>query len=36
VVRGAPEDRASLAPLLVARASKLLEWADDDSVWDIE
>jgi hypothetical protein len=33
---GRPEDRASLAPLLVARASKLLEWADDDSVWDIE
>ena len=33
---GRPEDRASLAPLLAARASKLLEWADDDSVWDIE
>jgi Domain of unknown function (DUF4826) len=31
---GRPEDRASLAPLLAARASKLLELADDDSVWD--
>jgi hypothetical protein len=29
---GRPEDRASLAPLLAARASKLLDLADDDSV----
>lgn len=31
---GRPEDRASLAPLLATRASQLLEWADDDSIWD--
>jgi hypothetical protein len=30
---GRPEDRASLAPLLAARAAKLLELVDDDSVW---
>jgi hypothetical protein len=30
---GRPEDRASHAPLLAARAAKLLELADDDSVW---
>jgi alpha-D-ribose 1-methylphosphonate 5-triphosphate synthase subunit PhnH len=30
---GRPEDPASLAPLLAARAAKLLELADDDSVW---
>lgn len=29
---GRPEDGASLAPLLAARAAKLLELADDDSV----
>ena len=30
---GRPEDWASLGPLLAARASMLLEWANDDSVW---
>jgi hypothetical protein len=30
---GRPEDRAALAPLLATRASVLLEWANDDSVW---
>jgi hypothetical protein len=31
---GRPEDWPSLAPLLDSRASMLLEWADDDSVWE--
>ena len=30
---GRPEDWASLAPLLDARASLLLKFADDDSIW---
>ena len=30
---GRPEDWASLAPLLEARATLLLEFANDDSVW---
>jgi hypothetical protein len=30
---GRPQDWASLAPLLDARASLLLEWVNDDSVW---
>lgn len=30
---GRPEEWASLAPLLDARASLLLEFAEDDSVW---
>ena len=31
---GEPEDWASLAPLLATRASLLVGWADDDSLWD--
>ena len=31
---GQPEDWASLAPLLETRASLLLEWANDDSLWE--
>ena len=31
---GRPEDRSSLAPLLGARATTLLTWANDDTVWD--
>jgi hypothetical protein len=34
---GRPEAWAALAPLLETRASMLLEWVSDDSVWeDIE
>jgi hypothetical protein len=31
---GRVEDRASLAPSLGTRASKLLALADDDALWD--
>jgi hypothetical protein len=31
---GEPKNWASLAPLLETRASMLLEWASDDSLWD--
>jgi hypothetical protein len=31
---GRPQDWPSLAPWLEARASILLEWANDDSVWE--
>jgi hypothetical protein len=31
---GRPEDWPTLAPLLDARASMLLEWANDDSIWE--
>jgi hypothetical protein len=31
---GTPDDWAALAPLLAARASLLLEWANDDAIWD--
>lgn len=31
---GRPEDWASLAPVLDARATLLLDFADDDSVWE--
>jgi hypothetical protein len=31
---GRPENWASLAPLLDSRASTLLEWVDDDSIWE--
>lgn len=30
---GRPEEWASLAPLLETRASALLQWANDDSLW---
>jgi hypothetical protein len=30
---GSPEDWPSLAPLLRSRASTLIHWADDDSLW---
>ena len=33
---GQPEEWATLAPLLEERASILLEWADDDALWDEE
>ena len=31
---GQPEDWASLAPLVETRASMLLQWANDDSLWE--
>ena len=31
---GRPEEWALLAPLLETRASALLEWANDDSLWE--
>ena len=31
---GQPEDWTLLAPLLETRASMLLEWANDDSLWE--
>jgi hypothetical protein len=31
---GQPEEWASLAPLLQTRASMLLQWADDDALWN--
>lgn len=31
---GLPEEWPTLAPLLLARARSLLEWADDDELWD--
>jgi hypothetical protein len=31
---GQPIEWASLAPLLETRASLLLEWADDDALWN--
>jgi Domain of unknown function (DUF4826) len=31
---GEPKNWASLAPLLETRASMLLEWANDDSLWE--
>lgn len=30
---GRPDTWATLAPLLETRASTLLEWANDDSLW---
>lgn len=31
---GAPEDQATLAPLLATRAEMLLEFGEDDQLWD--
>ena len=31
---GRPEEWALLAPLLETRASALVEWANDDSLWE--
>ena len=32
---GGPDDWASLEPLLETRASMLLQWANDDSLWEV-
>lgn len=33
---GAPHSREELAPLLASRASLLIEWTDNDSLWEDE